>query len=69
MAQFHPQLKGCPYADALMSEEVMVGADNEDPRKRKNTGKKLARKIHQWQEQRLKNIQAVIDEYNNKGWN
>lgn len=56
MAQFHPQLKGCPYADALMSEEVMVGTDNEDPARRHKTGKKLARKIHQWQEQRLKNI-------------
>ncbi len=36
---------------------------------RSNSGSKLARKIQQWQIQRLTNVQAVIDEYNQRGWN
>jgi len=36
---------------------------------RSNSGTKLARKIQQWQAQRLSNVQAVIDEYNQSGWN
>ena len=55
MVSFHPQLKGCPFSDALMAEMISP-QPFEDARKRKNTGRKLARKIHQWQEQRLKNI-------------
>lgn len=50
---------GMPAAIAMMDAQNV----------RTKSGSKLARKIQQWQEQRLKNVQAIIDEYNTKGWN
>lgn len=72
MVHFHPQLQGCPYSQALMAEQQLfepAAAGQQSSNNSNNSGNKLARKISQWQKQRLSRVQNVIDEYNLKGWN
>ena len=65
MSQFHPQLRSCPFTRALHETQQVASPTNLSS----NSSSKLARKIQQWQQQRLMNVQAIIDEYNVKGWN
>ena len=73
MVQFYPQLRGCRYAEALQqtisSTHPTALQQMMAQNLRSASGTKLDRKIIQWQQQRLRNVQVVIDEYNDKGWN
>lgn len=67
MVQFHPQLKDCAYAASLNGQSggmpaAMAQMDAQNMRSA--SGTKLARKIQQWQAQRLRNVQSIVDEYN-----
>lgn len=57
MVQFHPQLQQCLFTDALNIKQN-PGHNN-----------KLTNMVKQWQEQRLRNVQVIVDEYNSMGWN
>ena len=69
MIQYHPQLSGCPYAASLLAENLSATTQQAPDYRPTGSSGKLGRKIHQWQIQRLKNVQAIIDEYNSQGWN
>ena len=68
MVKFHPQLMRCPYTAALAAQSN-PGMVNAAMDAQSQSSSKLARKVTQWQEQRLKNVQKIIDEYNDRGWN
>lgn len=77
LVKFMPQLRGCKFVERVTraiesgDEFAMSVRELQSLSKGSKAGanQKLTRKILKWQQERLRRVQTVFDEYNLQGWN